>query len=203
MACAFVAIPIVGCGGLVGADFDGWGTATRSQPSNERGSDGTGPGEETDPSSPGSSEEDTSSDGGKRTGSKDAGSAKDAGKDASTEPTDPGSCQGTVTPCVDLEDKSSCLRQTGCSWSTPACQLSFNCTSIKTNVSCQATAGCTTDFTTSTCQPAAGYCVGTTRSQCESTSGCKLIGACSGTPSACEDISDDVACAQQVGCEWP
>ncbi|WP_146646042.1 hypothetical protein [Labilithrix luteola] len=203
LACTLAAMPIAGCGDLVGADFDGWNTtAHRSEGTSDGGQD---PGSD-DPSTDETGEEPgsgTSSDGGKGTGAKDGGPSKDAGQDSSSGPNDPGSCQGTVTSCETLEDKSSCLRQTGCSWSTPVCRLTFNCTSIKTNVACQSTAGCATDFTTSTCQPATGYCVGSTRSQCESASGCALFGGCSGTATACEDITDDVACSQQVGCQWP
>jgi hypothetical protein len=181
---------VVGCAGLVGADF---GDYEKSAASADRTRDPSEPAP-SDSNPPGPAKED---DGGSSVPPKPDG---DAPKVDATTPAK--KCQGTATTCsAYATDMTNCQAQDGCTWQTPLCKLTTSCSQFQTNQQCQNAPGCATDFTTSTCKAIAGYCSGTTKSACETKSSCAFTGGCAGSATACGGLSE-ASCKVQAGCTW-
>jgi hypothetical protein len=113
-------------------------------------------------------------------------------------------CHGTATACNTFAGQTACADQTGCTFTSPVCFRTLNCSSIGTNQECMNTPGCQTDISTSTCKAIGGYCHGLTKDACLSLhpGECDYQGGCEGTPDACETL-DSPACTGHAGCSLP
>ena len=97
--------------------------------------------------------------------------------------------------CLSANDEVDCTGRPGCSWGPPAClgEANARCDILDYDV----TPGCTVELTPPLCVGAPLPCA--QQPSCAAVPGCTLEQACSGTPTACEQL-DSITCDQAAGC---
>jgi hypothetical protein len=107
--------------------------------------------------------------------------------------------------CWQPTDAETC-RTVGCTWTT-SCLGGGTCWVEDNAASCDARAECGwEDHCDGQSQPSREYCAGLTAEAACGASAAEACSwnyaGCSGTPAACEQVTDEAACAARIGCTW-